>query len=62
MIAGLCGVAIFAAVVSLPPIQEQHRIVAKINRLMSLCNALDEKIDAAGNQQAALLNALMGQM
>ena len=48
--------------VSLPPIQEQHRIVAKINRLMSLCNALDEKIDAAGNQQAALLNALMGQM
>lgn len=29
---------------------------------MSLCNALDEKIDAAGNQQAALLNALMGQM
>ncbi len=48
--------------IPIPPIQEQHRIVAKINRLMSLCNTLDEKIDAAANQQAALLNALMVQM
>ena len=48
--------------IPIPPIQEQHRIVAKINRLMSLCNTLDEKIDAAANQQTALLNALMVQM
>lgn len=48
--------------IPIPPIQEQHRIVAKINRLMNLCNALDEKIDAAANQQTALLNALMVQM
>lgn len=48
--------------VSLPPIQEQHRIVAKINRLMRLCNALDEKIDAATNHQTALLNALLVQI
>lgn len=48
--------------IPIPPIQEQHRIVAKINRLMSLCNTLDEKIEAAANQQTALLNALMVQM
>jgi type I restriction enzyme S subunit len=48
--------------IPIPPIQEQHRIVAKINRLMSLCNTLDEKIDAAANQKTALLNALMVQM
>ncbi len=48
--------------IPVPPIQEQHRIVAKINRLMSMCNTLDEKIDAAANQQAALLNALMVRM
>lgn len=48
--------------IPIPPIQEQRRIVAKINRLMSLCDALDESIDAAANQQTALLNAVMAQM
>lgn len=48
--------------IPIPPIQEQRRIVARINRLMSLCNALDESIDAAANQQTALLNAVMVQM
>ena len=48
--------------IPIPPIQEQHRIVAKINRLMSLCNALEEKIDAAANQRAALLSSLMVKM
>lgn len=48
--------------IPIPPIQEQHRIVAKLDRLMSLCTTLDEKIEAAANQQTALLNALMVQM
>ncbi len=48
--------------IPIPPIQEQHRIVAKINRLMSLCNALEEKIDAAANQRTALLSSLMVKM
>lgn len=48
--------------IPVPPIREQHRIVARINRLMSLCNALDEKIDVAANQQAALLSALIVKM
>lgn len=45
--------------VSLPPLQEQRRIVAKIDELMSLCNFLEQKIDAATSKQAELLNALM---
>lgn len=48
--------------IPIPPIQEQHRIVVKINRLMNMCNALEEKIDAAANQQTALLNSLMVKM
>ncbi|CAM5276543.1 restriction endonuclease subunit S [Eoetvoesiella caeni] len=45
--------------VSLPPLQEQRRIVAKIDELMGLCNFLEQKIDAATGKQAELLNALM---
>lgn len=45
----------------LPPLPEQHRIVAKVDQLMGLCDTLENQIDAASNQQAALLNALMAQ-
>lgn len=48
--------------IPIPPIQEQHRIVVKINQLMKMCNALEEKIDAAANQQTALLRSLMVKM
>jgi hypothetical protein len=33
--------------------------VVKINQLMKMCNALEEKIDAAANQHTALLSSLM---
>lgn len=45
--------------VPIPPVAEQRRIVAKINRLMDLCCALDAQIDAAPDKQTELLNALM---
>jgi len=45
-----------------PPIQEQHRIVAKIDRLMAFCDHLDQQIDAATGKQSALLNAVMAQV
>jgi type I restriction enzyme, S subunit len=47
--------------VPLPPLPEQHRIVAKVDQLMALCDTLENQIDAASNQQTALLNALMAQ-
>lgn len=45
--------------VPLPPLPEQHRIVAKIDQLMALCDTLDQKIDAATSKQTELLDALM---
>ena len=47
--------------VPLPPLAEQHRIVAKIDRLMAFCDELDQQIDAATSKQSALLNAVMAQ-
>jgi type I restriction enzyme S subunit len=48
--------------VSLPPLPEQHRIVAKIDQLMILCDALEHQIDAAAGKQTELLNAVMAQV
>lgn len=46
----------------LPPLAEQHRIVVKINKLMSFCDHLEQKVDAATSKQTALLNAVMAQV
>lgn len=43
----------------LPPSSEQHRIVAKVDQLMDLCDSLDQQIDAVTSKQAELLNALI---
>ena len=43
----------------LPPIAEQHRIVAKIDQLMSMCDTLGQQIDAARETQSAMLNAVI---
>ena len=50
------------ALIPLPPLAEQHRIVAKINQLMALCDHLDQQIDAATGKQSALLSAVMAQV
>jgi type I restriction enzyme S subunit len=46
----------------LPPLLEQHRIVAKVDRLMELCDRLDQQIEAAKTKQTELLNALMAEV
>ena len=48
--------------VPLPPTSEQHRIVAKIDRLMELCDRLDQQIEAAKTKQTELLNSLMAKV
>jgi type I restriction enzyme S subunit len=48
-------------VIPLAPLAEQHRIVAKIDQLMSMCDTLEQQIDAAGATQSALLAAMMAQ-
>ncbi|MGB7416813.1 MAG: restriction endonuclease subunit S [Thermosynechococcaceae cyanobacterium] len=46
----------------LPPLPEQQRIVTKVNRLMSLCDVLEEKIDGSSKQKQTLLNTVMAQV
>lgn len=48
--------------VPLPPLQEQHRIVARINQMMALCDNLDQQIGAATGKQTELLNAVMAEV
>ena len=46
-------------VMALPPISEQHRIVAKIDQLMTLCDELEKQIDIANSKKTNLLNSVM---
>ena len=48
--------------IPIPSIEEQHRIVAIIDKLMSLCDELDKQIDASTQKQTTLLNAVMAQV
>ena len=48
--------------VALPPLAEQHRIVAKIDQLMALCDQLDMLIDESTCKQKTLLNVLMAEL
>jgi type I restriction enzyme S subunit len=48
-------------IVPLPPLGMHQRIVATIDQLMSLCDTLEHQIDAAGETQTALLDAMMAQ-
>ena len=46
----------------IPPLAEQGRIVDKIDRLMGMCDRLEESIEFGKGKQTALLNALMSQV
>ena len=45
--------------VPLPPLPDQHLIVAKIDQLMTLCDTLDQQIDATTGKKTELLDAVM---
>ena len=45
--------------VPLPPLAEQHRIVAKVNELMALCDRLEASLATADTTRARLLEALL---
>jgi type I restriction enzyme, S subunit len=49
-------------VISLPPLAEQRLIVEKIDRLMGMCDRLEESIESGKGKQTDLLNALMSQV
>lgn len=70
MRAGMTGVAITrvtlaklnAAFIPIPPLAEQARIVARVDELMRLCDALEEKGRLEAEQHARLLNTLLGML
>lgn len=45
----------------LPPLSEQHRIVAKVDALMALCDQLKTRIQQADHQQQTIADALVAQ-
>lgn len=63
---GMTGVAITrvtlsrlrAALIPLPPLAEQSRIVAKVEELMALIDALEAKVDAGDTARGKLLDTL----
>ncbi|MCE1181848.1 MAG: restriction endonuclease subunit S, partial [Rhodocyclales bacterium] len=48
-------------VVSVPPLNEQHRIVAKVDELMALCDQLKSRLGDAQTTQRHLADALVEQ-
>ena len=51
--------ALSAIPVPLPPLREQHRIVAKVDELMSLCDRLEASLTATAATRGRLLDALL---
>ncbi|AUC59769.1 type I site-specific restriction-modification system HsdS family specificity subunit [Cyanobacterium sp. HL-69] len=51
-----------AFIVPLPPLEEQRRIVEKVDKMMKLCDELEEKITNQTEKQTSLLNALIAQI
>jgi type I restriction enzyme S subunit len=48
-------------VIPVPPLKEQHRIVGKVDELMSLCDQLKSRITAANQVQQKLADAMVEQ-
>ena len=44
-----------------PPLAEQHRIVAKVDELMALCDQLEQQLSQADQQRRRLLEAVLAE-
>jgi len=47
--------------IPLPPLAEQHRIVAKVDELMVLCDQLEQQLNQADQQRRRLLEAVLAE-
>ena len=55
----ISGSKIYPIVIGLPPLPEQHRIVAKVDALMALCDQLEASLTTTATTRSKLLNALL---
>jgi type I restriction enzyme S subunit len=56
------GTKLSLCAVPFPPLPEQHRIVARVDQLMALCDTLEKQIDNAAVKQTEMLNAVMARV
>jgi type I restriction enzyme S subunit len=54
------GTALKSLIFPLPPLTEQHRIVAKVDELMALCDQLESQHNAAAEAHEKLVSHLLG--
>jgi type I restriction enzyme S subunit len=47
--------------IPLPPLAEQHRIVAKVDELVNLCDRLEQQLSQADQQRRRLLEAVLAE-
>ena len=57
--ANVNGTKLRSMIIPLPPLAEQHRIVAKVDQLMALCDRLEAQLTAAQTESRRLLEALL---
>jgi type I restriction enzyme S subunit len=57
--ANVNGTALKNMLIPFPPLEEQHRIVAKVNALMTLCDALEASLTGATATRTRLLEAAL---
>ena len=55
----ISGSKIYPIVIPLPPLNEQYRIVGKINELMLLCDQLEQQTEASIDAHATLVEVLL---
>jgi type I restriction enzyme S subunit len=59
--ANVNGTALKNMLIPVPPLAEQHRIVAKVDALMALCDRLEASLTAASATRRRLLDALLAE-
>ncbi len=47
--------------VPLPPLTEQHHIVAKVDELMAICDSMQESLNNTQTTQVQLADVIVGQ-
>jgi type I restriction enzyme S subunit len=55
----ISGSKIYPIVIGIPPLVEQHRIVAKVDELMAICDKLETRITATATTRRQLLEATL---
>jgi len=59
--ANVNGTALKNMLIALPPLAEQHRVVAKVDELMALCDRLETSLTTAADARRRLLEALLAE-